>query len=321
MAKEIAFAKRVKNEIALSEYSKEQKKYILSGFARNGGIFSLGRNPSLTLKSEIACVAKLLYSCLKEVYSLDPVIKYEKIARFGRGLVYVVWVEDKRLYEVMEDLEILKDGFERMQMKTSLHLKNFKYLCIGSFLANGSVNNPSSSKTSYFLEMAFTSKSDAQSVLKKLKTFKEEKTMNFKCIERREKFVLYLKRSDQISVFLSYIGAVEAMFEFENARIQKEDININNRLTICDSANYVKTLETAKRDIDDINLILKTTPITLFDQKVQKVIQTRLQFPDYNYREIAEYISEKSELQITKSGVVHIISSLREKASEIKSRK
>ena len=34
MANEIAFAKKVKEELATNSYTIEQKKYILSGFAR-----------------------------------------------------------------------------------------------------------------------------------------------------------------------------------------------------------------------------------------------------------------------------------------------
>ena len=314
MAKEIAFAKRVKTEIATNSYDTEQKKYILSGFIRNGATFSLGKIPSLSLRTEIASVAKLLYACLKDAYSLEPTIHYEKVTRFGRGLVYLVTVEDPKLYEVMENLEVLKDGFERMTPSEGLHRKNFKYLCIGCFLANGSVNNPSSSKTSYFLEMAFTDKADAMSIKRKLLSFREEKTMSFKYIKRREKYVLYLKKSDQISVFLSFIGASEAMFEYENARILKDDMNITNRQANCDAANYSKSVKTAKKDIEDIDLVLSHTPINLFDEKAKAVILARKEKNELNYRELALYLTEEVGINITKSGVVHILTSIREKA-------
>lgn len=318
MPREIAFAKKVKNEIATNTYETEEKKYILSGFVRNGGSFSLGKTPALMLHTEIASVAKLLYSCLKEVYDLNPIIRYEKVARFGRGLVYLVYVEDKKLYDVMEDLEIFKDGFERMVPSVCLHKKNLRFFCIGCFLANGSVNNPSSSKTSYFLEMAFTDKGDALALKRKLLGFKEEKTMAFKYIKRREKHVIYLKKSDQISVFLSYINATEAMFEYENARIMKDDINIANRQANCDAANFYKTVKTAEKDIEDIKLVLAHEPIGVFDQKTQSVIFARMEKKEFNYRELAEYITSSGEISITKSGVVHILSSIREKASKLR---
>ena len=316
MANEIAFAKKVKEELATNSYTIEQKKYILSGFARNGGAFSIGKEPVLALHTEIASVAKLLYSCLKEVYDLTPAIDYQKVNRFGERLVYVVHVKDESLYTVMEDLEILKDGFERIPPKEGLHIKNLKYLCIGCFLANGSVNNPCSSKTSYFLEMAFTDPNDAQSIKRKLLSFKQEKTMSFKSIKRREKYVLYLKKSDQITVFLSYLGALERMLDYENARITKDDINFENRTTNCDMANYKKTIATARKDIENIQYLLKTTPIALFDEKTQAVMKARQQFPEYNYNELARYLTEEMDISITKSGISHILIAIREKAQK-----
>ena len=310
---EIAFAQKVKNEIALATYSLDQKKFILSGFARNGGTFSIGSRPSLELHTEIACVAKLLYSCLKEVYHLTPTIRYERVTRFHRSLVYIVTCVDPKLYAVMEDLEILQGGLDRIKPKQGLLRKNLRYLVIGSFLATGSVNNPSSNKTAYFLEMAFTDKADALAIRRKINSFREEKTMTMKYIKRRERHVLYLKKSDQISVFLSYIGATESMFDFENARILKEDINISNRLSICDSANLGKTLSTATKDIALIQKLLAVKPLTSYDAKTAAVISARLKYPEDNYRELAEVITQ-SGFPISKSGVVHVLTALRSEA-------
>lgn len=317
--KKIAFAKGVKNEIALQPFTNEEMKYVLSGFIRNGGAFSLGHTPSLRVHTEIACVAKLIYNALKEVYQVKPSITYERVARFGRNLVYVVSVVDEKLYEIMEDLEIFTDGgFTRLLPKEGLKRKNLKALVIGCFLANGSVNNPSSQKTSYFLEMAFTDQGDALAIKRKLSSFKNELTMSFKYIKRREKHVIYLKKSDQISVFLNYIGATDSMLQYENARVDKDETNTANRINICDAANYSKTLDTSKRDIEAIQTVLKYRSLALFDKKAQVVIKTRLAFNDYNYREIAEYVSQKEGIAITKSGVVHIMTAIREEAKKLK---
>ncbi len=314
------FTQSVKNELSSYDYTLEQMKFILSGFLRNGASFSLGRKPTLHLRTEIAQTARLLFKALKECYGLNPKLVYEQLTRFRKGIRYEVLVSSERLYEVLEDLETLKDGIERLPMKEGLHRKNFPFLLIGLFLSSGSVNNPSTGKTSYFLEMAFNHRSDAVSIRKKLLSYKEEKTMNFKMIQRREKYVLYLKRSDQISVFLSLVGATEAMFSFENARIVKETININNRLSICDSANYGKTIETARRDIEGLKELLQVKSIELFDERTRQVIKTRMEHEDFNYREMAEFLT-KEGFPITKSGVVHVIASLREEIAELRKRK
>lgn len=315
--KNISFARQIKEELTTIEYTPEEKKYILSGFIRNGGLFSFGKPPSLELHTEDALIAKLIYSCLKDCYQLSPTIRYEKIARFGRGLTYLITVSSPALDDMMADLEILEDGFLRISPKEGLHRKNLRFLLIGCFLANGSVNNPNSKKTSYFAEMAFSDKADAMAIKHKLDTFKDERTMSFHYILRRDKHVLYLKKSDQITVFLSYLGATQSMFDFENARMVKDDINTINRLNICDTANFQKSVATGQKDIQAINTVLKYKHLEFFDHKSRAVIESRLAMPEANYRELSEYVTKHYDIPISKSGVVHILRNIRDKAEEI----
>ncbi len=318
--KTLSFARKIKEELTTNQYTVEEKKFILSGFVRNGGVLSggfFGKSVSLELHTEDALIAKFIYACLKECYNLSPEIQYEKVSRFGRGLVYLVSASDDRITSIMEELEILEDGYVRIPPKEGLLRKNLKYLLIGCFLANGSVNNPNSTKTSYFAEMAFSDKNDAMVIKHKLDSFKDEKTMSFKYILRREKHVLYLKKSDQIAVFLSYLGATESMFEFENARMIKDDSNTINRLNICDAANYSKTRATCEKDLHAIDVFLKVRRLEFLDEKTKTVILARRKLTEANYRELAEYINENENLAITKSGVVHILRNIREAAEEI----
>ncbi len=318
--KTLSFARKIKEELTTNQYTVEEKKFILSGFVRNGGVLSggfFGKSVSLELHTEDALIAKFIYACLKECYNLSPEIQYEKVSRFGRGLVYLVSASDDRITSIMEELEILEDGYVRIPPKEGLLRKNLKYLLIGCFLANGSVNNPNSTKTSYFAEMAFSDKNDAMVIKHKLDSFKDEKTMSFKYILRREKHVLYLKKSDQIAVFLSYLGATESMFEFENARMIKDDSNTINRLNICDAANYSKTRATCEKDLHAIDVFLKVRRLEFLDEKTKTVIMARRKLTEANYRELAEYINENENLAITKSGVVHILRNIREAAEEI----
>ncbi len=318
--KTLSFARQIKEELTTNTYTTEEKKYILSGFVRNGGIISggfFGQTTDLQLHTEDGLIAKFIYACLKECYSLTPEIQYEKVTRFGRGLVYVIRVKDEKINYMMEDLEILRDGYFRIPPKEGLRRKNLKFLLIGCFLANGSVNNPNSNKTSYFAEMAFSDKNDALAIVHKLDTFKDEKTMNFRYILRRNRHVLYLKKSDQIAVFLSYLGATESMFEFENARMMKDDSNTINRLNICDAANYNKTRMTSQKDLHAIDLFLTRRNFDFLDDKTKAVISARRKLNEANYRELAEYINETDNISITKSGVVHILRNIRAQAEAI----
>ncbi len=315
MDQTIAFARNVKEELLQSEYTKEQRKLILAGLFLNSV-----KEPfiAFSFKSEISSCAQLVYLTLKNDFKVDSTINSKKNTNLKKSLSFIVSADSIKIKKVLKELELLDDNCQKCEFKDSLKTKNFKYLLIGLFLSSGSINNPYSKKTSYYLELSFNSLNDANLILKKLNSFRNEKTMNFKLIKRRDKYVIYLKKSDQISVFLSYINATECMFEFENARISKDDINVINRLSICDTSNLKKTMKAASTDIETINFLLEHKPINLFDKKSQAVINTRLNFPDRNLREIAEIISNECDISITKSGVAHILIVLRKQAEEFK---
>ena len=313
MDKTVAFARNVKEELLKKEYTGEEKRMILSGFLLNCAKIS-SSSPYLTIKSEIANCIQFFYKVLKDEYGIEGYIHFKKNSNLKKSMYYYLSIKEEKIFDILSKEDIFSQG--EMKVSSSLKGKRFKFYLIGLFLSSGSVNNPYSNKTSYFLEISFVKKDDVSVILKKLNSFKNEKTMNFKMIQRRGRYIIYLKKSDQISVFLSYIGATTCMFEFENARIERDDINIINRLTICDLSNMKKSLKVAKEDIKLIDTLLSIKPMSLFDDKTQSVIKTRKDNPEMNFREIASYICENYNVQITKSGVVHILTSLRKQASD-----
>lgn len=313
MDKTVAFARNVKEELLKKEYTGEEKRMILSGFLLNCAKIS-SSSPYLTIKSEIANCIQFFYKVLKDEYGIEGYIHFKKNSNLKKSMYYYLSIKEEKIFDILSQEDIFSQG--EMKVPSSLKGKRFKFYLIGLFLSSGSVNNPYSNKTSYFLELSFVKKDDVSVILKKLNSFKNEKTMNFKMIQRRGRYIIYLKKSDQISVFLSYIGATTCMFEFENARIERDDINTINRLTICDLSNMKKSLKVAKEDIKLIDTLLSIKPMSLFDDKTQYVIKTRKDNPEMNFREIASYICENYNVQITKSGVVHILTSLRKQASD-----
>ena len=313
MDKTVAFARNVKEELLKKEYTGEEKRMLLSGFLLNSAKIS-SSSPYLTIKSEIANCIQFFYKVLKDEYGIEGYIHFKKNSNLKKSMYYYLSIKEEKIFDILSKEDIFSQG--EMKVPSSLKGKRFKFYLIGLFLSSGSVNNPYSNKTSYFLELSFVKKDDVSVILKKLNSFKNEKTMNFKMIQRRGRYIIYLKKSDQISVFLSYIGATTCMFEFENARIERDDINTINRLTICDLSNMKKSLKVAKEDIKLIDTLLSIKPMSLFDDKTQYVIKTRKDNPEMNFREIASYICENYNVQITKSGVVHILTSLRKQASD-----
>lgn len=307
----LTFAKTVKTELANLPFSTEGMRFgVLSGFTRLNATFSLGKVPSISYATEIASVAKLIFSLVKDRYGVNPRIVFERRMRFDKSMVYVVRVESTQAYDILSDLKVLKN-LKPIPLRSMVNPENLKPFLIGCFLASGSVNSPSSK--SYFLEIAFGREDDASRVKESLDRIGE---FSFKVIPRRDKWVLYLKRSGEIAVFLSFLGSTNAMLNYENARATKDLMNNENRLDICAAHNYSRSLNNGRENVEDISKVLAVFPLNAFDDKSRAVIQARLSHRDASYGELSELLSTQG-VEISKSGVSRILSSIREKAKKI----
>ena len=312
MAKEETYSKRVKSELALLSYSLEEEKGILSGFIRYVGSYSLFSS-SLKMSSSNASVMKLIFNALKDVYKVKPRFTYQKQLRLEKNTIYVITVEEK-VKEILEDLEIVSN-LERVKLSKMLKKDYVRGFMVGTFLASGQLSNPS--RGSYFLELCFNHEDDANRVLKKLTSYKDEKEMNFKLTKRREKYVVYLKKSDQIPVFLSMMSAISMMLDYENERLTRDFFNNENRLMICSQANYGRTLKTGEKNLEDIKIIEDKIGSVYFEDKVKILVDLRKENKDASYQELADLAISKG-IQITKSGVVHIFKKIEKDAEKLK---
>ncbi|MDD4532498.1 MAG: DNA-binding protein WhiA, partial [Bacilli bacterium] len=238
---------------------------------------------------------------IKDIYDVKCSFTYTRQLRLQKKLIYHIQAEEK-VTQILEDLEIYKD-FQAITPKLFLNKKYFRPFVIGTFLASGQVSDPKSGR--YFCEMVFNRQEDAKVVLRHLLRFNGEDSMSFKIITRRNKYVLYLKKSDQISVFLGFIGAVSLMFDFENARLERDYFNNENRLEICAQANYSKALKTGQKNISDIKIIEDKLGDIYFSDRSRLLADLRKENKDASYQELANMALRRG-LSITKSGVVHI---------------
>ena len=176
MDKTVAFARNVKEELLKKEYTGEEKRMILSGFLLNCAKIS-SSSPYLTIKSEIANCIQFFYKVLKDEYGIEGYIHFKKNSNLKKSMYYYLSIKEEKIFDILSKEDIFSQG--EMKVSSSLKGKRFKFYLIGLFLSSGSVNNPYSNKTSYFLEISFVKKADVSVILKKLNSFKNEKTMNF----------------------------------------------------------------------------------------------------------------------------------------------
>lgn len=210
---------------------------------------------------------------------------------------------------IMDDLEIsfLEGKISKNIVKNDDTISGY---LAGAFLAAGSVNSPITSN--YHLEIALNSENYAKWLAKLFAKYKNS-NIEPKITHRRDEYVIYFKKSDQISNFLIMIGAVSSCLEFEDVRANRDLMNNANRLTNMDTANMKRTIETGTRQVEEIKIIDQLLGIdNLGNLKARELCKLRLANEAASLQELADLMSEKFKKTITKSNINHLFRSIHE---------
>lgn len=152
----------------------------------------------------------------------------------------------------------------------------------GAFLAGGSVTDPAKG---YHIELA----TPHQSVARETYTLSQE-VMGFppKSAARGGGQVLYLKQSELISDFLTYVGAPVAAMGIMEARLEKELNNKVNRRCNCDDANTSKVVEAAQEQLTAIRTLQERHILDKLPSKLKEAALARQEHPEASLSELAQ---------------------------------
>lgn len=311
MKNSLSFSSLVKEEICSFHFeSIDRKKALLSAYIRINGYLSISNKTTiLVLKTTNAKIAKFIYSLLKEVFpNFKGHFDYLKISSSSIKTTYCLTV-DSDSDEIINGLSI--DYLEgKIPRDIVFNDNTISGYLTGSFLATGSINSPTTSN--YHLEICLYSLNYASWMVKLFKKYRNS-TLTPKICSRRDKYVVYLKRGDQIAEFLSLIGATNSCLEYENARVNRDFLNSANRLENLDTANMKKVYEASLKQIQQIQFIKKIIGIKhLRNKKLALFCLVRLENETASLNEIASLMSEELGYEITKSNVNHLARSLNE---------
>ena len=314
----ISFARLVKEESAKAERSVSEKKALLSSFVRiNGYLRIRGKQEGLELSSESSTIAQCVYQYLHELYGVDVRFAYTRSAGFLKRMVYHVIVDDEA-GKILEDLEVDFFNPEKPKNVISSSEEVAAYLT-GAFLAGGSVNNPAS--RSYHLEICVKDEGFAKFLLKIWSKYQPH-PFSCKLSKRRNQFVLYLKRGDEISDFLVLMGAKDQCLAFEDVRISRDFSSIGNRLSNLDTANYGRVVLASKRQIEEINYLFeKEGKENISNPKLLALMELRVKNPDASLDELSKLLSEELNTEISKSNVNHLLRYVHTHAEELRNGK
>ncbi len=177
----------------------------------------------------------------------------------------------------------------------------------GLFLTCGSVNDPNKA---YHLELVFSNETYAKDV----RAILVDMELEAKIIERKKYYVVYIKDGQQIVDFLNIIGAPLSLMDMENIRILKDVRNGVNRQVNCEAANIKKTVNAARKQIEDIELIERTIGLKSLPDGLMEMAELRLSEPDATLSELGEMLDPP----VTKSGVNHRLRKISKIADELR---
>ena len=145
--------------------------------------------------------------------------------------------------------------------------------------------------------------------------------LNSKIIKREKNYMVYIKEAEKISDFLRIINAYQGVMYFEDIRIYRDHKNMTNRLNNCEQANVDRAIETANKQVKDIELIESQGGLDLLDEKEQLVAKYRLKYRDVSLLELSEIIGYETDTKITKSGLYHRFKKIEKLADRMRAKR
>ena len=151
----------------------------------------------------------------------------------------------------------------------------------GAFLAGGSVTDPEKGYHMEFATTHFSVSRECNVLMQEIFGF------YFKMADRNGGQVLYLKQSDQIADFLTYLGAPVASMGILEARLEKELNNKVNRRCNCDDANTSKVVEAAQEQLNAIHRLMEAGVLETLPAKLKQAAYARENNPSASLSELA----------------------------------
>lgn len=302
MQAKVSFTQKVKEELCSVPFSDEHLRAFLAAFIKVNGHLSFNNGKSsIICKTENAKIAKFIYASIDRIYGIPTRFSYSKEMNFKKRITYSVIIDEGDY--IIGDLEI--DFLEGKIAKNIVSNDDMiSGYVSGAFLASGSVNSPKNSN--YHLEVALNDESYAKWFSKLLLKYKATE-FEPKVVHRRNSYVVYLKKAQQVVDFLSMMGCSNMTLEFESIRIDREFSSIGNRLQNLDTANYSKTMLAAEKQLEDIRIIDSVLGIDkVQNKKQQALMRIRKDHEDFSLYELASEMSKVLGEPISKSNINHL---------------
>lgn len=309
----MSFSSQVKDEVA--KIKVDDYEIILSELAGITPMCAVlnfkNKKISMEYITENAPVARRIFTFLRRSFGFNVEVKNAKSAQLKKNLFIIYISQDESCRLLLDELKYMKGASVFMINYSPVDLiknnRQKKAYIRGAFLGSGSVTNP---EKSYHLEFVSENESNAYFLRDTINEF----GFSSKIIRRKEKHIIYIKDSEQISDFLSLIGAYNSVLKYENIRVIKEMRNNVNRIVNCETANLNKIVKSSYNQVEDIKLIDREIGIESLDEDLRDIATLRLHNRSMSLNDIANSLEPK----ISKSTVNYRFKKLRKIANELR---
>lgn len=285
----MTFTTQIKEEITKEENNNIEDLTSLCTYLKFNATLE---EDKMTVMVVNASVARWIFKLLKTNYNVLIRLTTRTMKRFKARNLYILEVKEK-LDLIYKDIDNI---FKEISISSDEEKKAFLK---GMFLACGSINDPK--KNQYHLEFLVKEDDDAKLIDDLLNSLK----IKSKVLKRDREYMVYVKSSENISDFIKYLGAFNALFYFEDIRIYKDHKNMVNRLNNCEQANVERTLKSSKTILDNIKYLEDNDLLMLLDERSKEIIEYKKKYPDTSLGELADIITMETNKSITKSGINH----------------
>lgn len=296
----MSFASDARGELAreLCTHDCCAKSELTAALLASGGISFRGKNRyALSLTAADGAVARRYFGLLKQFWGVTSQIRTLFTETLNGQTRYQLLIPEDESLRILGDLELLDEdalfGVRQMPRPSIVRYACCKKSFVkGAFLMCGALSNP---EKEYHIEIAAPTAEFAEFVIEMMKYF--EITAKMAC--RKAKYVVYLKRAEEISDMLTLMGASTTMLHLENVRIKKDVSNQVNRQMNCDASNINRTMNAAEAQIVDIRYLDDEVGLDKLPKTLREIAEVRVNNPETSLSGLGELLDPP----IGKSGV------------------
>ena len=228
----------------------------------------------------------------------------KKEARTGKQDVFLL---PRQFTELLQKLGLLSAEDGTIPSALTEGKRSREYLR-AMFLCTGFMSDPAQR---YHLEFRCSS----QPLADQLRGVLAGASIHAGLTRRKSYYVVYLKDSEEIVTVLHLMGASVSLMATENARIYKEVRNNVNRRVNCEAANIGKTVESARRQREDIRLLHERGILNTLPAPLHEAAMLREQNPEASLSELGRL----ADPPVGRSGMNHRMRKLSSLADKVRS--